>query len=738
MAPADPGAHPLQAPRGGRGNRDDRPRRRRAARHGAPHARGAARRALGCALLVAVLPLDGDRRPAVARSARAALRHDVRRERGLRPLGAAPRRCRRRQRHRDALVLYRKHDAQASRRRAELQRECQRRVALRQIEALALRSGPTRAELAWRAGAGCRSSPGLPREAAEALAELVDGVRGSATAATRRGGRRPGRSSGRGRAATTERALVARPRSGSIRRCRRTVRRGCGGGAAAPASARPRRRWLARAARDEPVRLTLVIPEPTPFRTVMLDRVATRPELDLTVLYAGGTVQRRTWTIEPRHRAVFLEGRRVPGLYRALRHDYPVSLGIFRALAESRARGRRRSRAGARSPRRPPRRGAARAACRTCSSSRSNERDARPGWRRAVKGAVVPPILRGAARGARRRHARPRVDARARCRARTGSRCSRTRSTWRSSARRSTGCSRGARRCARRRASSPTTLPCSPSRGSRRRRGSTRSSGRLRMRAIRGSYWCSPAPGRSGSRSSPSRPGSASASFVLPDVPWERIVERFVLADVFALLSRHEPWGVVVNEAAACGLPLVVSDRVGAAFDLVEDGVNGALVPADDPVVGRCCDPCARRRFGASTGGGRGLARADAGLGLRAEHREPGPGRASRRGPSGARAPPRRSRAARRRRRPRSSGPPRGARRPRGVAATRRRRGRGRSPRRSPRCSYGTTSASPSANEAATPVRSETITGVPTAAASAATSPKFSPPEASTKTSARR
>ena len=55
---------------------------------------------------------------------------------------------------------------------------------------------------------------------------------------------------------------------------------------------------------------------------------------------------------------------------------------------------------------------------------------------------------------------------------------------------------------------------------------------------------------------------------VLPDVPWERIVERFVLADVFALLSRHEPWGVVVNEAAACGLPLVVSDRVGAAFDL--------------------------------------------------------------------------------------------------------------------------------------------------------------------------
>ena len=52
--------------------------------------------------------------------------------------------------------------------------------------------------------------------------------------------------------------------------------------------------------------------------------------------------------------------------------------------------------------------------------------------------------------------------------------------------------------------------------------------------------------------------------------------------------------------------------------------------------------------------------------------------------------------------------------------------------------SYGMTSASPSSNEAATPVRSETTTGVPTAAASAATRPKFSPPEARTKTSARR
>ncbi len=51
----------------------------------------------------------------------------------------------------------------------------------------------------------------------------------------------------------------------------------------------------------------------------------------------------------------------------------------------------------------------------------------------------------------------------------------------------------------------------------------------------------------------------------------------------FALLSRHEPWGVVVNEAASAALPLVLSDRVGAAADLLVDGVNGVSVPSDNP-----------------------------------------------------------------------------------------------------------------------------------------------------------
>jgi len=66
--------------------------------------------------------------------------------------------------------------------------------------------------------------------------------------------------------------------------------------------------------------------------------------------------------------------------------------------------------------------------------------------------------------------------------------------------------------------------------------------------------------------------------FVEPD----RLPECYVAADVFCLPSRSEPWGVVVNEAMACGLPVVLSDRVGAARDLVDHDC-GRLVPPDDP-----------------------------------------------------------------------------------------------------------------------------------------------------------
>ncbi len=75
--------------------------------------------------------------------------------------------------------------------------------------------------------------------------------------------------------------------------------------------------------------------------------------------------------------------------------------------------------------------------------------------------------------------------------------------------------------------------------------------------------------------------GLADVSF-LGFVDQRNLPEVYVAADVFVLPSLVEPWGVVVNEAMACGLPVVLSDRVGASADLVEEGGNGFVVGTGD------------------------------------------------------------------------------------------------------------------------------------------------------------
>ncbi len=51
------------------------------------------------------------------------------------------------------------------------------------------------------------------------------------------------------------------------------------------------------------------------------------------------------------------------------------------------------------------------------------------------------------------------------------------------------------------------------------------------------------------------------------------------LADVFVLPSRHEPWGLIVNEAMAAGCPCIVSTDVGSHADLITDGIEGFVYP---------------------------------------------------------------------------------------------------------------------------------------------------------------
>ena len=58
----------------------------------------------------------------------------------------------------------------------------------------------------------------------------------------------------------------------------------------------------------------------------------------------------------------------------------------------------------------------------------------------------------------------------------------------------------------------------------------------------------------------------------------------YAASDIFVLPSSDEPWGLAVNEAMAAGLPVIVSDEVGAASDLVDGKGTGAVYPCGDVI----------------------------------------------------------------------------------------------------------------------------------------------------------
>ncbi len=62
----------------------------------------------------------------------------------------------------------------------------------------------------------------------------------------------------------------------------------------------------------------------------------------------------------------------------------------------------------------------------------------------------------------------------------------------------------------------------------------------------------------------------------------KQLLPLYAFAGAFVLASTREPWGLVVNEAMACGLPSIVTDRCGCANDLVRDVGCGEIVPAGD------------------------------------------------------------------------------------------------------------------------------------------------------------
>jgi len=67
-------------------------------------------------------------------------------------------------------------------------------------------------------------------------------------------------------------------------------------------------------------------------------------------------------------------------------------------------------------------------------------------------------------------------------------------------------------------------------------------------------------------------------------VPPDQLPPLFAEAHVFVLPSRHDGWGVVVNQALAAGLPVLATPAVGSAVDLVSPEC-GRLVPPGDSLA---------------------------------------------------------------------------------------------------------------------------------------------------------
>ena len=63
----------------------------------------------------------------------------------------------------------------------------------------------------------------------------------------------------------------------------------------------------------------------------------------------------------------------------------------------------------------------------------------------------------------------------------------------------------------------------------------------------------------------------------------QRIATAYAAADALVLPSNGgETWGLVVNEAMACGVPAIVSDQVGCAPDLITEGETGFSFPCGE------------------------------------------------------------------------------------------------------------------------------------------------------------
>lgn len=64
--------------------------------------------------------------------------------------------------------------------------------------------------------------------------------------------------------------------------------------------------------------------------------------------------------------------------------------------------------------------------------------------------------------------------------------------------------------------------------------------------------------------------------------PKEELKEYYRASDLFVLMTVADVWGLVINEAMACGLPVITTDMCVAGVELIENGKNGYVIPVGD------------------------------------------------------------------------------------------------------------------------------------------------------------
>jgi glycosyltransferase involved in cell wall biosynthesis len=62
--------------------------------------------------------------------------------------------------------------------------------------------------------------------------------------------------------------------------------------------------------------------------------------------------------------------------------------------------------------------------------------------------------------------------------------------------------------------------------------------------------------------------------------PWSNLPAAYHRADVLVAPSRYDGWGLIVPEGLAAGLPVIATDRMGSALELIRPGENGWIVSA--------------------------------------------------------------------------------------------------------------------------------------------------------------